>query len=144
MTSSMSGDCFLICTPESRTSWGSWGMARLTRFWTSTVASSRSRPSSKVTVRFMRPSLALMEFMYIMSCAPLTCCSMGVVTACSTTWALAPVNWVDTCTEGGDICGYCAMGSPKMASTPVMVMTIEMTAEKMGLSMKKLTNMDAP
>src|SRR5580692_2668257 len=37
----------------------------------------------------------------------------------------------------GVICGYCAMGSVVIATRPAIVMTMEMTAEKMGRSMKK-------
>ena len=46
---------------------------------------------------------------------PLTCCSIGAATVSATTWALAPGYWIDTCTPGGVICGYCAIGKVKSA-----------------------------
>src|SRR5260370_42271778 len=73
-----------------------------------------------------------------MACAPLTCCSMGAATDCSTTSALAPGNAVDTVTWGGTTCGYCAIGRPSAASTPTRIMISAMTVEKTGRSMKKL------
>src|SRR3954470_21702398 len=76
-----------------------------------------------------------------MPSAPLTCSSMGVVTLCSTTWALAPGNVAVTCTVGGLICGYCEIGRPWKARAPASTMTIDSTAAKIGRSMKKTENM---
>ena len=59
----MSGDCFCTVTPSVRTSAGSCGVARATRFCTSTWAVSRLVPSAKVTVRVIVPSAALCEDM---------------------------------------------------------------------------------
>ena len=42
-----------------------------------------------------------------------------------------------TLTVGGTRLGYCAMGSARMASAPTRVMTMDMTAERMGLRKKK-------
>src|SRR3954468_23427893 len=76
-----------------------------------------------------------------MPSAPLTCSSIGVVTLCSTTWALAPGNVAATCTVGGLICGYCEIGSPGKASPPASTITIDRTAAKIGRSMKNTENM---
>ena len=51
-----------------------------------------------------------------MSCAPLTCCSIGAATDCATILALAPGNVAVTVTCGGTTCGYCAIGSASAAS----------------------------
>ncbi len=61
------------------------------RFWTSTAAMSMSRVRSKVTVTIDEPSFPLDEVMYIMPSTPLMACSIGAVTAVSTTCALAPL-----------------------------------------------------
>src|SRR5579863_6894364 len=42
----------------------------------------------------------------------------------------------DTCTVGGAIGGYCAIGSVESATAPASVTRIEMTAAKTGRSMK--------
>src|SRR3954468_24606963 len=76
-----------------------------------------------------------------MPSAPLTCSSIGVVTLCSTTWALAPGNVAVTCTVGGLICGYCEIGRPWKARAPASTITIDSTAAKIGRSMKKTENM---
>src|SRR3954463_2075750 len=76
-----------------------------------------------------------------MPSAPLTCSSMGVVTLCSTTWALAPGNVAVTCTVGGLICGYCEIGRPWKARAPASTITIDSTAAKIGRSMKNTENM---
>jgi hypothetical protein len=49
--------------PKRRTSSGSRGSATATRLLTFTVAMSASRPRSKVTVRLIWPSFALVEDM---------------------------------------------------------------------------------
>ena len=46
-----------------------------------------------------------------MPCVPLTCSSMICATVWLTTLALAPVYAVPTVIVGGEICGYCAIGS---------------------------------
>src|SRR5438094_9113394 len=76
--------------------------------------------------------------------APFTCCSIGAAIDCDTTSALAPGKLVCTCTCGGTICGYCAMGSPKPASAPPSSTISEMTVEKIGRSMKKLNIARSP
>src|SRR5688500_18301575 len=72
---------------------------------------------------------------------PLTCCSIGVATVCSTTSALAPGYVACTTTCGGVICANIAMGRNGIATAPATQMTIASTDAKMGRSMKKLTNM---
>ena len=63
---------------------------------------------------------------------PLTCCSSGVATEASTSVALAPMNVVVTCTIGGTISGYCAIGSPLIATRPSSTVTIEITIATIG------------
>jgi hypothetical protein len=55
------------------------------------AARSMSRSRSKVTITDATPSLLLVDWMYFMPSTPLMACSRGVVTADSTSWALAPV-----------------------------------------------------
>src|SRR6185503_2514394 len=45
-----------------------------------------------------------------------------------------------TVTTGGAISGYCAIGSTRIAARPAMVMKTEITAAKIGLSMKNREN----
>ena len=54
---------FFTGTPSRLTSSGRDDVASETRFWVSTLAMSRSEPTSKDTSRLMRPSLELVEFM---------------------------------------------------------------------------------
>ncbi len=111
-------------------------MAALTRFWTSTAAMSGSRPMSKVAVIELKPSLPLVEERYFSPSAPLICCSSGVVTADSTTWALAPMYtlWTPTC--GGARLGNCATGSLGMEIAPARMIINAHTVAKMGRRMK--------
>ena len=51
--------CFFTVTPWRFTSSGRRASATATRFWVRTLAVSRLVPGSKVTVRFIEPSLAL-------------------------------------------------------------------------------------
>src|SRR5512147_902132 len=75
-----------------------------------------------------------------MCSTPLTCCSIGVVTVCSTTSALAPGYVAVTTTWGGVIWGNIAIGRKGIATAPASTTTIASTAAKIGRSMKKLTN----
>ena len=68
---------------------------------------------------------------------PFIFCSSGVATEASTSVALAPTNEVVTWTVGGTISGYCAMGSPDMATTPRSTVTMEITIATIGRLMKK-------
>src|SRR3954447_3191979 len=68
---------------------------------------------------------------------PLICCSIGVTTVDATTSALAPGYWPDTLMMGGAISGYWATGSRVNDTPPMITNTIEMTAAKIGRSMKK-------
>jgi hypothetical protein len=63
MTIMNADDFFCTCTPCAVTAEGSCGSARLTRFCTSTCASSGSRPISKNTLRVRLPVAELEEFM---------------------------------------------------------------------------------
>src|ERR1700682_1020736 len=68
---------------------------------------------------------------------PLICSSMGATTVEATTSALAPGYWPDTLMTGGAISGYWAIGRRKNDTAPRITKTIEITAAKIGRSMKK-------
>ena len=106
----MSVCAFVIVIPCRTTSWGSWGWARLTWFWTSTAARSRSRERSKYTCRFIVPSLAFDDLKYSRPSSPESCCSMGAATAEATSSAVAPGYTAETWTDGGVIAGYRLIG----------------------------------
>jgi hypothetical protein len=72
-----------------------------------------------------------------MCSTPLICCSSGATTVEATTSALAPGYWPVTLTTGGAISGYWAIGSRPTATAPRITNTIEMTAAKIGRSIKK-------
>src|ERR1700678_419836 len=81
--------------------------------------------------------------MYSMWSMPLTCCSIGAATVSATTRALAPGYWIDTCTPGGEISGYCATGNVKSASAHARAMAIDSAVAKIGGSMKNRVSMSA-
>ena len=64
---------------------------------------------------------------------------MGVATACETVSALAPGLEALIFTTGGVICGYWSTGNMVSPMMPMMTISIEITIEKTGLSIKKLT-----
>src|SRR5712691_10448727 len=68
---------------------------------------------------------------------PLICSSIGATTVEATTSALAPGYWPDTLMTGGAISGYWAIGRRKNDTAPRITKTIEITAAKIGRSMKK-------
>src|SRR5690348_8205622 len=68
---------------------------------------------------------------------PLIFCSSGVATAVSTSVAPAPTNVVVTCTIGGTVSGYCAIGRPNIATVPSITITIDSTIATIGRLMKK-------
>ena len=68
---------------------------------------------------------------------PLIWSSIGDTTVAATTSALAPGYWPETLMMGGAISGYCATGKRKNDTAPRMTKTIEITAAKIGRSMKK-------
>src|ERR1700728_2868706 len=68
---------------------------------------------------------------------PLICCSIGVTTVEATTSALAPGYWPVTLIKGGAISGYCAIGRRTNDTAPRITKMIEITAAKIGRSMKK-------
>src|ERR1700743_3398006 len=112
---------------------GSRGVAMLTRFWTSSAATSIFVPILNVTFICISPLFVLLLCMYSIPGVPLTCCSMGVATVCSTVWASAPVNWPFTCTMGGVISGYWSIGRMVMQIVPVSTSTTEITIAVTGL-----------
>src|SRR5437588_2886711 len=118
----MLGDCFLTVTPLCLTTSGRVGSAWATRFCTSTWAVSRLTPSLNVMVRLYEPSLLHCDDMYIMFSTPLICCSMGAAMVSATVWALAPGYPQATWMVGGVISGYCAIGSPARAISPMRTM----------------------
>ncbi len=77
--------------PACFTSFGRRAVAVATRFCTSTAATSRLREGSNVMLIQLDPSFELFDSMYFIPSTPLSACSRGVVTALSTTSALAPV-----------------------------------------------------
>ncbi len=79
-----------------------------------------------------------------MRSTPLICCSSGATTVEATTSALAPGYWPVTLTTGGAISGYCAIGRRPSDTAPIMTNTTEMTAAKIGRSMKKCEMRIAP
>src|SRR6516225_4337728 len=68
---------------------------------------------------------------------PLIWSSIGDTTVEATTSALAPGYWPDTLMIGGAISGYWAIGRRENDTTPMITNTIEITAAKIGRSMKK-------
>ncbi len=75
-----------------------------------------------------------------MSSTPLMAFSRGAATDSASTVAEAPGYTARTCTTGGAISGYCAIGSTRIAVRPASTMKSEMTTAKMGRSMKKREN----
>src|SRR5229473_3069447 len=68
---------------------------------------------------------------------PLIPCSIGAATVCAITSAEAPAKVARTTTVGGAISGYSVIGSARYAMAPTSVRRIEMTAAKIGRSIKK-------
>src|ERR1700761_9674143 len=122
--------------PKRLTTAGNNGVAILTRFCTSSAATSILVPMLKVTLIDIRPLLVLLLCMYSMPGVPFTCCSIGVATVCSTVCASAPVNWPLTCTTGGVMSGYWSMGRTAIQIVPVRTSTMEMTMAVTGLFIK--------
>src|SRR5580698_8115670 len=88
----------------------------------------------------LEPSLPLSDVMYFIPCAPLICCSSGMVTADSTVCALAPVYPLDTETCGGARSGNCETGRVGITAAPARMMSRAHTVAKTGRRMKKSTN----
>src|SRR5213595_1468905 len=68
---------------------------------------------------------------------PLTCCSIGVATDCSTSRALAPTYVVVTWIRGGVMSGYWEIGRRESETPPTITVTMEITMATMGRRMKK-------
>src|SRR5476649_1728396 len=130
------GDDLIVVTPIWRTSSGSRGKARCTRFCTSVSACETLVPILKVTVSIRLPSAVDCDDIYNMLSTPLICCSSGVATVSAITLGLAPGYWARTTTDGGTTSGYSATGSFRMEISPATMM-MDGTPAKMGLSIKK-------
>ena len=74
--------------------------------------------------------------MYNMFSTPLICSSSGVATVSAMTVGLAPGNCAWTTTDGGTTSGYSDTGRRNIASRPPTKMMIDITAAKIGRSMK--------
>src|SRR5258705_7061740 len=72
---------------------------------------------------------------------PLIAFSSGDATVSSSTLAEAPGYTALTVTTGGAISGYCAIGRLRIADRPASTRNTEITAAKIGRSMKKRENM---
>src|SRR5437899_7737029 len=108
----------------------------------STAARSGSRSKSKVAVIELLPSFPLVEVMYFIPCAPLICCSSGMVTADSTVCALAPTYPLNTETCGGARLGNCATGKVGITTAPARMISRAQTVANTGRLIKKSTNMN--
>src|SRR5689334_14755238 len=73
-----------------------------------------------------------------MRSTPLTSCSMGVATDCSTASAEAPGYVAVTRIFGGARNGYCSIESPRITTTPIKRVRIEITMATIGRRIKKL------
>src|SRR5678816_3767538 len=68
---------------------------------------------------------------------PLMAFSIGAATVCSSVCAEAPGYTAVTVTTGGAISGYWPIGRTRIAARPASTRNMEMTAAKIGRSMKK-------
>ena len=75
--------------------------------------------------------------MYIMLSTPLIWASMGEATASASVCESAPGKVADTDTWTGVMVGYCSTGRLTMQTSPARHRMMEMTAAKIGRSMKK-------
>jgi hypothetical protein len=67
---------------------------------------------------------------------PLSCCSIGVATDCSTVWASAPTKVVWIWTSGGAMEGNSATGSRRSVMAPAITVRMAMTMATIGRRMK--------
>src|ERR1700735_212698 len=123
---------------------GNSGVAILTRFCTSSAATSILVPIWKVTLSCMAPLLVLLLCMYSMPGVPFTCSSIGVATVCSTVSASAPVYEADTETLGGDISGYWSTARLSRQISPAITNTSDITIAVTGLLIKVFAIMPYP
>src|SRR5690606_42026106 len=77
------------------------------------------------------------DLRYIMPSTPLIASSSGVATVSAMTLGLAPGYTVRTTTDGGTTSGYSPIGRIGIEIRPAAKITIDSTAAKIGLSMKK-------
>src|SRR5215813_5249742 len=73
-----------------------------------------------------------------MSSTPLTCCSIGRATVSITAFADAPGYRVVTCTVGGTTSGYCATARLYSDTPPIRIISMAMTLDRTGRSIKNL------
>ena len=71
---------------------------------------------------------------------PGSCTSIGRATDSATALGARAPEYRRSWTTGGVICGNCAIGNACIATKPTTTMTIEITAAKMGRSMKAWTH----
>src|SRR5580700_8841978 len=69
---------------------------------------------------------------------PLTCCSIGVATDCSSVLASAPTYVARIWISGGTIFGNWATGSATIVTAPTITVNIAMTIATIGRLMKNL------
>jgi len=84
------------------------------------------------------PVLEASEVMYVMFSTPLMASSRGTITLFCTAVALAPLYVVLTRMVGGAISGYCSTGSTESPMTPTITMNMDITSDRIGLSMNVL------
>src|SRR6266404_7020111 len=72
---------------------------------------------------------------------PLTCCSIGVATACSRPCASAPTYVACNLISGGTMFGNCATGRAAIVTAPTITVRIEMTMATIGRFMKNFDNL---
>src|SRR2546427_560671 len=125
------------CIPLRVTVGGSRDSAFLSLFCTSTWARFGSVPGLKVAVISAEP-LELLDWKYSRLRAPLSSCSMMLVTVSSTTFADAPAYDAAILTCGGATSGYFSTERRGIASIPAKQMKIATTQAKLGRSMKNL------
>ena len=84
------GDVLTTLIPCWTTCWGSWDCACVWRIWVRIWSVVGTVLLAKMTLSCDCPELEFREYMYCMLSTPLTCCSIGVATACFTVTASAP------------------------------------------------------
>ena len=126
------GFLFLTVTPRRFTTSGNCGVAILTRFCTSSVATSILVPTANMALIVTAPLLVLLLCRYCMPGEPFIWASIGVAIVCSTVSASAPVNAPVTCTVAGVISGYCPTARFMIQIVPTISKTMEITIAVTG------------
>ncbi len=133
----MSAERFCAKTPLRRTSSGRRGNATWMRLLTSITACCALEPISNVAVIVSWPFEAAVELKYDRFSTPESCSSIGAATVRASVSALAPGYVAVIVTVGGEISGYCEIGSTREATSPAMTKMMAMTDAKIGRAMKK-------